>query len=171
MSLIKFIKFDVVISPISTLLTFKNNVPFQMHRGPNVDLEDVWQSPDRRLLRHNQCRQAGFSRMKTSNNAVCQSMSAIVQYLIQASRRPSPSPGPPNLSCLQVSPPATFSYRHFLIDGIQQFLLSSNLIGTFTHTFIGTKGISTISLDTSISERGTSLIITFLAEQIPLVES
>ena len=107
--------------------------------------------------------------MKTSNNAVCQSMSAIVQYLIQASRRPSP--GPPNLSCLQVSPPATFSYRHFLIDGIQQFLLSSNLIGTFTHTFIGTKGISTISLDTSISERGTSLIITFLAEQIPLVES
>ena len=109
--------------------------------------------------------------MENSKNAVYQSMSAIVQYLIQASRRPSPSPGPPNLSCLQVSPPATFSYRHFLIDGIQQFLLSSNLIGTFTHTFIGTKGISTISLDTSISERGTSLIITFLAEQIPLVES
>ena len=41
MALIKFIKFDVVISPISTLLTFKNNVPLQMHRGPNVDLEDV----------------------------------------------------------------------------------------------------------------------------------
>ena len=108
--------------------------------------------------------------MENSKNAVYQSMSAIVQYLIQASRRPSP--GPPNLSCLQVSPPATFSYRHFLIDGIQQFLLSSNLIGTFTHTydFTGTKGISTISLDTSIGERGTSLIITFLAEQIPQVE-
>merc|ERR1712079_657620 len=106
---------------------------------------------------------------ENSNNAVDQSMSAILQYLIQASRRPSP--GPPNLSCLQVSPPATFTVTSSSMEFNNSFALKSLILGLshipMTLYFTGTKGISTISLDTSIGEQGTTLIIGFLAEQIP----